>query len=254
MSNRKSISKKIRFEVFKRDGFKCQYCGASAPDVILEVDHIDPVSKSGANEMFNYITSCSSCNSGKSDRTLDDNTVLAKQRAQLQDLNERREQLEMMLAWRTGLKGIDELQLEEVEKLWKEVVPGFSINDAGRKTLRGLIKKHGVAGVLDAVEASAEKYVEYGADGAVTRESAEACFKKISGVLALKSMSESQRSLHYVKGILRNRISYVPADIVRKLKEAFDKGVDPEAMKEQAKLVKNWTQFSQWLHATAEFQ
>lgn len=25
---RKSISKKLRFDVFKRDGFKCQYCGA----------------------------------------------------------------------------------------------------------------------------------------------------------------------------------------------------------------------------------
>ncbi len=36
---RKSISKKIRFEIFKRDAFSCQYCGKSAPDVIL---HIDP--------------------------------------------------------------------------------------------------------------------------------------------------------------------------------------------------------------------
>ena len=28
---RQAISKTVRFEVFKRDKFKCQYCGASAP-------------------------------------------------------------------------------------------------------------------------------------------------------------------------------------------------------------------------------
>jgi len=31
-AKRKSLSKKVRFEVFKRDSFQCQYCGASAPD------------------------------------------------------------------------------------------------------------------------------------------------------------------------------------------------------------------------------
>lgn len=43
MAERKTISKKTRFEVFKRDSFTCQYCGRTAPDVILEIDHINPV-------------------------------------------------------------------------------------------------------------------------------------------------------------------------------------------------------------------
>lgn len=30
MAKRKSLSKKIRFEVFKRDSFTCQYCGRKA--------------------------------------------------------------------------------------------------------------------------------------------------------------------------------------------------------------------------------
>mgnify|MGYP003405974009 CR=1 FL=1 len=51
---RKTISKKIRFEVFKRDNFTCQYCGRMAPDVVLEVDHINPVSKGGDNDISNY--------------------------------------------------------------------------------------------------------------------------------------------------------------------------------------------------------
>ena len=41
------ISKKLRFEVFKRDGFQCAYCGKTPPEVSLEVDHIQPKSKKG---------------------------------------------------------------------------------------------------------------------------------------------------------------------------------------------------------------
>lgn len=61
-----AISKKTRFEVFKRDGFKCQYCGQTPPSVTLEVDHINPVSKGGEDDINNLITSCFDCNRGKS--------------------------------------------------------------------------------------------------------------------------------------------------------------------------------------------
>lgn len=63
--SRLPISKKVRFEIFKRDGFTCQYCGAHPPDVILHVDHIKPVSRGGGNEPENLITACEACNLGK---------------------------------------------------------------------------------------------------------------------------------------------------------------------------------------------
>lgn len=62
---RKPMSKKLRFEVFKRDGFTCSYCGASSPDAELHVDHIIPVSKGGSNDMENLATACADCNAGK---------------------------------------------------------------------------------------------------------------------------------------------------------------------------------------------
>lgn len=49
---RTPISKKLRFEVFKRDKFACNYCGKQAPNVVLEIDHIEPVSKGGTNEIL----------------------------------------------------------------------------------------------------------------------------------------------------------------------------------------------------------
>jgi len=62
----------IRFKVLERDSFTCQYCGMSAPDVVLHVDHIKPVSKGGTNDMDNLITACAACNLGKSTMSLRD--------------------------------------------------------------------------------------------------------------------------------------------------------------------------------------
>ncbi len=64
------IGKSKRFEIFKRDGFTCQYCGNRPPDVILEVDHVHPVSKGGTSEPLNLVTSCFDCNRGKRDKVL----------------------------------------------------------------------------------------------------------------------------------------------------------------------------------------
>lgn len=62
---RKPIPNYIRFQVFKRDRFTCQYCGRSG--VELEVDHIQPVANGGTNDLDNLITACKDCNRGKRD-------------------------------------------------------------------------------------------------------------------------------------------------------------------------------------------
>jgi hypothetical protein len=64
-NTRKPLSKRVRFEVFKRDLFCCQYCGSHPPTVVLEVDHITPVAEGGGDEEANLITSCFNCNRGK---------------------------------------------------------------------------------------------------------------------------------------------------------------------------------------------
>lgn len=70
---RGAISVKLRFNVFKRDGYKCVICGRSAENgVILEIDHIKPVSKGGDSDISNLQTLCMDCNRGKSNRPLYD--------------------------------------------------------------------------------------------------------------------------------------------------------------------------------------
>ena len=67
---REYISPKIRFDILKRDKKTCQYCGREAPEVILEVDHIKPVSKGGTDDSSNLTTSCRDCNRGKTNSEL----------------------------------------------------------------------------------------------------------------------------------------------------------------------------------------
>ena len=64
-AKRKCISPKMRWSVLERDNHTCQYCGASAPDVTLEIDHIIPVASGGNNSLNNLITACKDCNRGK---------------------------------------------------------------------------------------------------------------------------------------------------------------------------------------------
>jgi CRISPR/Cas system Type II protein with McrA/HNH and RuvC-like nuclease domain len=90
-----SITKTVRFEVFKRDNFRCQYCGKTPPEVTLEVDHIQPRSKKGSDDINNLVTSCFDCNRGKRDIVLEKvpNTValnleiLKEKEVQLREYN-----------------------------------------------------------------------------------------------------------------------------------------------------------------------
>lgn len=67
MAERKALSKRTRFEIFKRDEFTCQYCGQRPPQVILHIDHVLAVANGGTDDVVNLITSCEACNLGKSD-------------------------------------------------------------------------------------------------------------------------------------------------------------------------------------------
>lgn len=61
-----AVSKRLRYEILRRDNHTCRYCGASAPDVPLRVDHVTPVALGGSDKPENLVTSCEPCNSGKS--------------------------------------------------------------------------------------------------------------------------------------------------------------------------------------------
>ena len=67
---RKILTPSLRYDILKRDNFKCVICGRTPKKdgVTLHVDHIIPVSKGGKTVPENLRTLCSICNLGKSDK------------------------------------------------------------------------------------------------------------------------------------------------------------------------------------------
>jgi hypothetical protein len=257
MAKRKGLSKKTRFEVFKRDSFTCQYCGKAAPDVVLQCDHIAPVAKGGEDDIMNLVTSCTDCNAGKSDRTLDDASVIARQRDQLAQLNERREQLEMMLQWREGLQSINEDVLEKAIEYWNDKTPGFHVAESGERQLCEVLKKAGMSIVLDAMDTATANHLRHNADGSLTAESVEAAFRKMQAIAKAKHGDQKNPGTSdraYIRGILKNRLGYInDRSLMPMLKEAMGLGIDADDIKDLAKEVGSWTQFrtrlEEWIEA-----
>lgn len=80
-----------RFNVFLRDSFTCQYCGATARDN-LTFDHVKPRSQGGRTTWENIVAACSGCNIRKGGRTPREAKMFPArepQRPSMFELNER---------------------------------------------------------------------------------------------------------------------------------------------------------------------
>lgn len=64
---RGKVSNKMRFSIYKRDGYRCRMCGKSGNFVDLEIDHIKPIAKGGKSTYDNLQTLCHNCNQKKGD-------------------------------------------------------------------------------------------------------------------------------------------------------------------------------------------
>lgn len=147
MTKRKSISKKTRFEVFKRDQFSCQYCGEHPPKVVLEIDHIVDVASGGDNDITNLVTACFNCNRGKSDRPLTSAPQSLADKAA--EIAEREEQL----------RGYGEIASARRQRLDNEIWQVFrhwrgqtETTHAKFGSVKIFVDRLGVDAVIDAVE------------------------------------------------------------------------------------------------------
>ena len=66
---RSKMTDSLRYDVLKRDHYRCKICGATALEgAKLHVDHIIPISKGGKTTIDNLQTLCDRCNMGKSNK------------------------------------------------------------------------------------------------------------------------------------------------------------------------------------------
>lgn len=250
--SRKHIPKSVRFEVFKRDSFACQYCGVKAPDAVLHVDHIHPVAEGGGNDILNLVTACADCNAGKGARLLSDDSALQKQRAQLDDLNERREQLEMMVEWR---KGLLDLKADEVEAVCDFIASTtmYSVSDYGKSQIAKWVKKFSLEEIFDATETAFNQYcreVEPSDKAVEEWRKAFSYIPRIASVQSRGGISDVEKRLYYIRGILRNRLHYVNERACMVImRDAVEQGANIDSIQEVAKSAQNWTQFKDALEA-----
>lgn len=61
-----------RKNLFRRDGWACQYCGARPRVEALTIDHVLPRSRGGPTSWENCVAACGPCNRLKADRTPDE--------------------------------------------------------------------------------------------------------------------------------------------------------------------------------------
>lgn len=254
MSKRKSISKKVRFEVFKRDSFTCQYCGKSSPEVILNADHIKPVSKGGDNSILNLVTACFDCNSGKSDRELSDSSALDKQKQQLDELNARREQLELMIEWRESLKNIDSDASQALSNDWTGLTcDRYRLTESAVRDISKLLKKHSYIEISEAMQTASEQYFVDGDNGIYTSESVDKGFNKVPGILRNKNRPQYIQDIYYIRGILRNRLNYITEyQVIKAMEDAYQFGISIDRIKEISKDCYNEHNFYELLDTAKE--
>jgi hypothetical protein len=166
---RQPISKRLRFEIFKRDHFTCVYCGRTPPEVVLQVDHLDPVSGGGTNDPANLFTACADCNLGKSDRRLE-NALPQVRPEEIDEMAERVEQMRAYQHWRSERDRLLRLELDTINEAWIDEFDGRLVEDESGsyyqcdvrlpsdKTLLGYLEELPTAEILNAIGGAAWRY------------------------------------------------------------------------------------------------
>ena len=132
---RVSISKRRRFEILKRDGFACLYCGRKSPDVELHVDHVIPVAVGGTSNDDNLAAACSDCNGGKGAVPLGESPDPS--------LTARREELAAVL------REAEDSDIDLISECWRHM---FGSEPGYRETLRVFLKRIDIDGIERAME------------------------------------------------------------------------------------------------------
>lgn len=135
-----AVSKRLRYEILRRDNHACRYCGAAAPGVKLNVDHVIPTSLGGSDAPTNLVTACADCNGGKTSSmpnampVADVDQETFRQAASLrQEAEFRREavSLHLYMVWmwaheRTGRTPTEKEQQYFMGEIYKTLACGFS--------------------------------------------------------------------------------------------------------------------------------
>lgn len=131
---RKPLKKSTRFDVFRRDTFTCQYCGATPPGAVLEIDHVVALANGGSDDIDNLLTACLECNRGKGVKSLAEVPPSISEKQAIAE--EREKQLREYQRLQRKIRKRAEIDLVTVEAAFQEMFPESMFSDSFRVSMR----------------------------------------------------------------------------------------------------------------------
>ena len=213
---------------------------------MLEVDHVAPIASGGNNDIFNYVTSCFDCNRGKGKRKLSDKTEIQKQKQALNEINEKRQQLKMLIKWKEELSKLNNEALSYAEHQFGSMTGG-ALTQTGKDALLKWITKFGLESVLEAITVSCEKFNCAGVDDIRNKSAAFDYIPRVCTVIKKTNENPLLKDAYYIRAIIKNRMYCDQPKTLKALLSLLEDGVSKNELKDIASSSKNWTAFKKEL-------
>lgn len=124
-----SVSKRMRFEILRRDGFRCYYCGTRGNETAngLTVDHVMPTALGGTDLSENLVAACGDCNAGKS-ATLLDSAAVAEASNSIVEAAEK-----VQSSGQAAAKVVERQHAytDQIVQAWRRVAPSYAVMPNG---------------------------------------------------------------------------------------------------------------------------
>lgn len=178
-----SISKSLRFKIFEKDNFTCQYCGRKPPQVILHIDHIHPKSKGGTDDEINLTTSCQDCNLGKRDKIIKNPKTKKEIIQVLENAKESEEQLNEYYKYLKKKEKKYNKIINEISDYWSELWNyEYSLNNRGKLSIKKFLTFLEPEEIKESMDIATCKI-----------SNVEECFKYFCGVVYTKKRNKYEQ-------------------------------------------------------------
>jgi TolA-binding protein len=239
--------KRIKYEVFEKDAFKCQFCGTGAPNVTLQLVRIQDAQpdEEWLDTAF-LSTSCKVCEKKKSGT---DEKSLNNPYMSIDELEERLQQLKMLINWRKGMLNIRKQQLNNLIIYWENKISGFETNNDQKKYLAAHISKYSGDEIRSAMDMAVDKFIKYDEDGKLDQSSILTAFSKIPEICQTKTeivTAHESDGLQRIHDQLSSNIAgfFDTRRTQQWLNYARSWEVQIDDLYKMASSVKSWTEFS----------
>lgn len=176
------LSKKLRFDVFKRDSFTCQYCGKRPPEVVLEVDHMEPRCEGGTDDFDNLLTACFDCNRGKGAERLTEAHAPLDLAGNLELLKERKRQADAYADFLAEQRADEDRWIQSITGLYEQAYKGWTLAPRFQNgTVRMFLRKLPAIKVHELFEYAVQRFPKKAERDTALRYFAGCCWKRVNG-------------------------------------------------------------------------